>query len=286
MSGSPDSASNIIDNVNTVFADVFKEYCDSIDELKIAVGYFYLGGFDLVKEKMREIKDIKIVMGDETDEYTAKEIKRGYEEKLNHELNSELNDLDEDDHGKIETLKEMHQFIKSDRLKIHIYQDQKFHAKAYIFKNNNMRRLNTAIIGSSNFSKNGMVKDRNLELNSIHTSPMELELLDKWFDHVWDESNNYKDGMLKILENSQPYVRKIKGDLDYLSPVELLKFMIMEFLDGLNLESNDTLAEFQTIGYTNALIKLDKLKGCIIADSVGLGKTYIGLKLIEHEQKK
>ena len=280
MSDKTDAGTSIIDNIDTVFVDKFKKYCDGITELKIAVGYFYLGGFNLVKEKLGKIDDIKLVMGDETDESTERQITLGYEERLTRELHG----IDENDEQQIKDLKELHQFISSSKVEIQIYPDRKFHAKAYIFKSNKDDRLNTAIIGSSNFSKRGMLKDQNIELNSIHRDIVSIKILDEWFDNVWAESEDYKKGMLKIIENSQPYIRKISKDEDYLSPIELLKFMIVEFLDGIDVEPGEVLTEFQSIGYTNALVKLDKLGGCIIADSVGLGKTYIGLKLIEQEQ--
>ena len=42
------------------------------------------------------------------------------------------------------------------------------------------------------------------------------------------------------------------------------------------------LANFQQEGFERAVKLIDKHRGCMIADAVGLGKTFIGLRLIEH----
>lgn len=275
---------NIIDNKKKIFINEFKRFCKDIDKLKIAVGYFYVSGFELTKTNLMSIKDIKIIMGDETDESTATQIDKGYEQQIHHNINMELNLMDEDDDSKIITLKELCDFIEHNRLKIRIYDSQKFHAKAYIFLSDNESRYNTAIVGSSNFSKNGMTKQGNVELNSIHTGNLEINELNQWYDSIWNESKDYKFGMLKILKTSQPYIRKIMGDQNYLSPIELLKSMFYESLNENMLEHQNVLAEFQEIGYINAKKKLEHFNGCIISDSVGLGKTFIGLKLIQDAQ--
>ncbi len=281
-----DGNTGIIDNKNVIFEDVFKKYCNNITELKIAVGYFYVSGFDLVKENLRQIDKIKIVMGDETDEYTKRQIEKGYDEKIKYLLHRELEDMNENDESQISTLKELHDFIEQDKLEIRVHDHQKFHAKAYIFHSDNDDRLDTAIIGSSNFSKYGMSEGGNIELNSIHSDHPDLNILNKWYDSIWDNSSDFKSGMLKTLKTSQPYIRKIDGDMDYLSPLELFKIMVYEILDKDVSMRDDVLARFQQIGYINALTKLERFNGCIISDSVGLGKTFIGLKLVENAQKQ
>lgn len=277
--------SGIIDNHEIVFEEKFKQFCNKITELKIAVGYFHVSGFNLVKDELKNIKEIKVVMGDETDENTVEQIEKGHAERIRYLLHNELECMDESDQSQINMLKELCDFIEYDKLKIRVYDKQKFHAKAYLFLSENDNRLNTAIIGSSNFSKNGMTKHGNIELNSIHKQDQDLHILNKWYESMWSVSNNFKPEMLKILKTSKPYIRKIEGDMDYLSPIELLKVMIYELMDGNISIRDDVLAEFQKIGYINATKKLEYFNGCVIADSVGLGKTLVGLQLIEDAQK-
>ena len=60
--------SGIIDNDSVIFENEFKKKCLHADTLKIAAGYFYVNGFDLVKDELKSLSNIQIIMGRETDE--------------------------------------------------------------------------------------------------------------------------------------------------------------------------------------------------------------------------
>jgi len=112
----------------------------------------------------------------------------------------------------------------------------------------------------------------------------------KRFDEIWDDKGKLVDITDKIVEH-------ISSAYNENSP-EFLYFIILyniftEFLDDLNEDSmpNEAtgfkntklwkmLFDFQKDGVISIINKLEKHNGCILADSVGLGKTFTALAVI------
>ena len=270
----------IIDNRKLKFKERFSHFCKHTKKLDIASGYFYVSGFDLVKEDLANIQSIRIVMGNETNPETAKQLEEGHKEKIESELIRDLNSIADEDKNRISALEKLHDFIREGKIEI----KEKFHAKAYIFERKDDSISDVAVVGSSNFTKMGL--SGNTELNSIHQNHAELNELREWYKLIWKEAEPYKDELLQIIENSGPYIRNILGDKEFITPIELLKFLIFEFLYHDVSTFRNILAEFQTIGVENAKQKINTFNGCIISDSVGLGKTFIGAGLLEFYQKQ
>lgn len=106
--------------------------------------------------------------------------------------------------------------------------------------------------------------------------------LSRWYDDQWQRSVDYKDQLIELLENSK------FGGREY-SPYEIyMKALYEYFRDDLAEDMGQTttrsavdLAEFQEDAVRRARRILAQYDGVIIADSVGLGKTWIGKKLLE-----
>src|SRR5690606_29166451 len=97
----------------------------------------------------------------------------------------------------------------------------------------------------------------------------------------WDQSRDFKDDLIRILDESK------FGQKEY-TPYEVyLKALYEYFRDDLSPEpqaatrSAVDLAEFQEDAVKKARRILMSYSGVMIADSVGLGKTWIGKKLLE-----
>lgn len=275
---------SLIDNREVELAQKFKELANNIDTIKIVTGYFYLSGFNLVKDQLKG-KKVRIIMGDQTDPITQNEIKLGYEKRALYKFNQDIERMDDND-GQL--LKSLSDLIGCGDIEIKVYKDddKKLHAKAYIFSSDEDVRLRSLIIGSSNFTRSGMIKGGNIELNSVVTHAGDFQMITKWFDEIWESSDEFNDEILRIIKTSVPYQHHVENDLEYISPVDLFKMMSNEYLDGYTKPSEGILAEFQELGVINAQDRIKQLNGCILADSVGLGKTLIALKLIECAQSE
>lgn len=103
-----------------------------------------------------------------------------------------------------------------------------------------------------------------------------------WYDAQWALSIDFKEQLIELLENSK------FGGREY-TPYEIyLKALFEYFKDDLDggsqlpvLRSAVDLAEFQEDAVKKARRILARYDGVIVADSVGLGKTWIGKKLLE-----
>lgn len=103
-----------------------------------------------------------------------------------------------------------------------------------------------------------------------------------WYDAQWRLSVDFKDNLIELLENSK------FGGREY-TPYEIyMKALFEYFRDDLDTDfSQDAtrsaveLSEFQEDAVKKARRILARYDGVIVADSVGLGKTWIGKKLLE-----
>ncbi|HVO26244.1 MAG TPA: helicase-related protein [Candidatus Margulisiibacteriota bacterium] len=105
--------------------------------------------------------------------------------------------------------------------------------------------------------------------------------LDEWFERQWHASRDFKSDLIELLDTSK------FGAHEY-TPYEVyLKALFEYFKDDLDAEPQPAgrsavdLAEFQEDAVKKARKILARYDGVMIADSVGLGKTWIGKKLLE-----
>lgn len=159
-------------------------------------------------------------------------------------------------------------------------------------------RRGHAIVGSSNFTLNGLGlgKSSNIELNLVVDSDRDREDLLAWFNELWsDESltDDVKDEVLRALEalyaHASPEFVYFKTLLhifgDYLAEQaeEAAQFEQTAFEQTAIWQ---VLFDFQRDGLRAILSKLERHGGCILADSVGLGKTYTALGVIKWYEKR
>ena len=102
-----------------------------------------------------------------------------------------------------------------------------------------------------------------------------------WYEQRWDESVDFKDELIELLDASK------FGTKEY-TPYEVYTKALYEyFKEELGADSPELgrsaveLAEFQEDAARKARRILARYDGVLIADSVGLGKTWIGKKLLE-----
>ena len=156
-----------------------------------------------------------------------------------------------------------------------------------------------AIVGSSNFTVNGLGLggSPNIELNMIVDNDRDREDLHEWFSELWNDTEglveDVKEEVLKYLE--QLYVENEPEFIYFKTLFHIFENYINEqqqggLLDGstgfFESEVWNALYDFQKDGVRGAINKILKHNGCIIADSVGLGKTYEALAVIRYFELK
>lgn len=155
-----------------------------------------------------------------------------------------------------------------------------------------------AMIGSSNFTLKGLglTDAPNIELNLVVDGDRDRSDLLSWFNEIWSDESlvaDVKNEVLRCLErlythNSPEFIyRKTLFHIfeDFLSDkaLEDERFGSPAFTETAIWRS---LYSFQRDGVRAVLTKLDRHRGCILADSVGLGKTFTALAVIKwHEMR-
>ena len=156
-----------------------------------------------------------------------------------------------------------------------------------------------AILGSSNFTVRGLGlgnTGNNIELNLIVDGNRDRQELKQWFDELWGNETLVKDVKQDVLnylkqlyENNTPefiyyktlyhIFEKFLGDVGK-TDADLGKTSLFET------EIWKALFDFQKDGVKGAINKILRHNGCIIADSVGLGKTYEALAITKYFELK
>jgi SNF2 family DNA or RNA helicase len=173
-----------------------------------------------------------------------------------------------------------------------IKQSNLLHGKMYHIDNTGVE---DAILGSSNFTVRGLglgQGDNNIELNLIVDSNRDRQEIKQWFSEVWNDENLVKDVKQDVLQYlGKLYANQSPQFIYYLTLFHLFR----DYLDGTrDLDDNlrrvalpdtgiwRTLFSFQKDGAKAAINKILTYNGCILADSVGLGKTYTALAVIKY----
>ena len=138
----------------------------------------------------------------------------------------------------------------------------------------------------------GLVPSDGFHMNTYADDPQETEALRQWFDSIWSSTTSLAEGNNSLLSEARRYHQP--------NPPELPYFVTLYHLFGDSLDEIDEeriiktrtgiketrvwrkLYRFQRDGVLGAIDKIEKYNGCIIADSVGLGKTFEALAIIKY----
>jgi len=127
------------------------------------------------------------------------------------------------------------------------------------------------------------------------SAPMSRQFFDT-FDSVWNDNDRLSDVTETVLENITAAYKENSPELIYFTA---LYNIFSEFLEDLNADflPNEAtgfknsqiwnkLYNFQKDAVIGCISKLEKHNGCILADSVGLGKTFSALGVIKYYESR
>jgi len=242
--------------------------------LDIATGFFEIGSFLDLDGCWQHVGQIRLLMGDEVTRKTKIELVDALKQK---DRNGIERVKSADDWAALKGMIAFKTALAEGRIKAKVYTKAKFHAKALHFKTNGF--ANHGLIGSSNFTHPGLTQ--NLELNLLTHDHAQLEKLQEWYEEVWAEAEDISEDLLRILE---PHVRA------YL-PFEVYLKSLHDYFAGKEKSADrweaeesviySKLSQYQRDGYHRALQIAEESGGSLVCDGVGLGKTFIGLMVLE-----
>jgi SNF2 family DNA or RNA helicase len=177
-----------------------------------------------------------------------------------------------------------------------IKQTNFLHGKMYHIENGEVAH---ALVGSSNFTTHGLGLSQganNIELNLIVDSDRDRIDLKSWFDDLWNDSKLVDDVKEEVLQYLAQIYQNHSPEFIY---YKTLFHLFEDYLGDTGKTDADiakttlfdteiwkTLFRFQQDGAKGAINKIISHRGCILADSVGLGKTYSALAVIKYFELK
>jgi len=267
----------IVDNSDDQWkaARYLHDWCDIASAMDIATGYFEIGALLALDGQWQKLENIRILMGDEISKRTHDAF-----QKALISLKQKLDDSIENEKEKNDFLTGVPAIVdalQTGKISCKVYKERKFHAKAYI----TYPRMDvigaTALVGSSNFTYPGLTD--NVELNVRIRN--DVEELQAWYEKYWEEAENVTPEILKVIRR---HTREF-------SPYEVYMKSLYEFFEGHEMTASEweksesrmykILDHYQKEGYHDLIEKANTFSGALLCDSVGLGKTFIGLMLIE-----
>ena len=304
----------VIDNQNHRMADVLGEVLSGHvgKSLDVSTAYFNVQGFTLLQHGLQRLGSFRLLLGDEPRDGESVGLRPRAAQRLFQELNAAPFD-----EATLRGVENLIAFLRRDLVAVRAYQKGFLHAKSYIFYGDlpvggdDRFQPIAAIVGSSNFTGAGLTTNRELNLSHKTTiteqdwagliSPaidgakdqgLRQELmsgvgsqaiteLDRWFRDRWEESREFKDELIDLLDSSK------FGQVEYTPYQVYMKALFEYFMDDLEAvaaelgKSAVELSEFQEDAVKRARRILARYDGVLIGDSVGLGKTWIGKKLLE-----
>ena len=267
--------------------DFLKANIENGSSLSVVSAYFTIHAFEALKERLWKIDGLRFLFGEpdfienldarDTDPKAFKIEDEGLQ------LNKPLQQRP--------IAKECAKWIK-DRVEIKsTRQSNLLHGKMYHIGNNDEEK---AIMGSSNFTVQGLglsQSNSNIELNLEVEDDQDRGDLKAWFDDVWSDDKRVEDVKAEVIARLEKL-----GD-DQAPEFIYYKTLYELFRDDLEARMNNeqkledihlydteiwnTLYDFQQDGVKSVIARLLRHNGCILADSVGLGKTYTALAVIK-----
>lgn len=258
----------IVNNQETVFIDEIKSLIHKNSDVYISTNFFTINAFYNLLDELKSAKSVKVLLEqNQFDDNKSFLIKDPLER---------LTDLELESYFRLNQIKKFNQ----DNIQIrkgptsgtnYISIDQKI----FLFTPHRFNELTL-----------GLIKDGSTFLITYLESGAE-ELL-KYFNIFWESSKDFKEELNNIYEQASPLV----------SPETVYKYTISQIFEDKTIEDinedrlNRTgfknskvwnmLFNFQKDAVLGAIDKIEKYNGCIIADSVGLGKTFEALAVIKY----
>jgi SNF2 family DNA or RNA helicase len=260
--------------------------------LSIVSAYFTIYAYDALKDSLDRIEHLDFLFGEPS---FVNRLDPSKTEKKAFIIDAVGLDLANKLHQK-RVAKECSDWIEQKVDIKTIKQSNLLHGKMYHVATGGVE---AAILGSSNFTVRGLglgTGNNNIELNLIVDGNRDREELKQWFDELWDSESLVKDVKNEVLEYlKQLYVNNSPEFIYYKTLFHLFEQFLEDSgktdadLGRTSLFETETwkaLFEFQKDGVKGAINKILRYNGCIIADSVGLGKTFEALAVIKYFELK
>ncbi|MCZ0754195.1 helicase-related protein [Anoxybacillus sp. J5B_2022] len=282
----------MIDNKQRgLVGDVLKKHMQKGSKLSIAAAHFTLYAFVELKKELSQIEEFRFIFTEPAfvrGDYLANE-KIAKNETLLYGVEEEQTYKAELNQAYI--AKEFAKWLKQ-KAKIKSVTTRKIEGGLYHVQNKDGTQI--GLVGGAPFSSPGLgySNSSNMYINTITDDEKENMELIRQFDDIWKNEYALQDVKEQILRQLEVLYQEHTPEFIYFVTLyNLFKDFLQETRDYSTLQTKtgfekttiwNKLYDFQRDGVVGAINKIETYGGCIIADSVGLGKTFEALAIIKY----
>ncbi|HPW67718.1 MAG TPA: phospholipase D-like domain-containing protein, partial [Salinivirgaceae bacterium] len=292
------------ENENKKVHEWISQYTEA-GKLDIVTGYFTIGALAFLSRQVNDkINDFRLVLGDivnvDIEDNRPLDL---LNENISIEASLKLSSV----------AQEAVNFLKQNKVIAKTLEPNFCHAKNYLFNpSENDDRKKYFISGSSNLTEAGigLKTTNNVELNIAETgNNNQYKELVSWFENLWvrpqahkDKTIIHNDGTKTKVDFKEYLIHEIEKIFIKYTPREIYFKILFELFGSQLIEQeNDpdfsrqvgrlensviynALYDFQKKGVLSLIRMLQKYNGAILADAVGLGKTWSALAVMKFFQ--
>ena len=257
------------------------------DLVRIATAFFSPAGFAGIADSLRPVPAVRLLLGadlamrppderkklDETPEAFERRRMAAGLRRMDAAFRRERDGLPFDRAGG-RALRKLIDALRAGNMEVRRYGKAFLHAKAYIVTSETARYggPDGVIAGSSNLTGAGLA--RNLELNLARYDRPVVDEAERWFDDLWNDAEPYD--LAAVFEEAF----RTCSPWDIFIRV-LWRLYGDEVEEDAAADDNLPLTSFQKHGVARALRLIRDAGGAIVADEVGLGKTFIAGEILQ-----
>ena len=273
-----------------VLGDVITHSTGELQKLSVVADYVTIYALNHIKRVLKKADELQIILNDPVynDPLNHEDIKvdprllLGDESESTYRNELQLRPLSREIAKLLEKKAKIRSISKPGVVRSHLLHVEGSQARFAV-------NLSTSDLNSASL---GYVATDHLSLNTMVTEEEAIQQVAGFIDKIWNDPSLVDDAKIPVLELLK------RGYQDY-SPQYLYYFTLFnlfkDYLDELDEDKivksktgiKDSLVwnklyRFQRDGVLGAIDKIEKYNGCIIADSVGLGKTFEALAVIKY----
>ena len=254
--------------------------------VRIATAFFSPAGFAKIADQLQPVSSVRLLLGadlafkhlderkklaETTESFERRSMAAGLR-RMDAEFRRERDGLPFTSASGA-ALRKLIEALRAGNIEVRRYEKTFLHAKAYIMTsaNESCGRQDVVFAGSSNLTAAGL--DKNLELNLARYDQPVVDDAEQWFDDLWTDAETYDLAAVfeEAFQQCDPWEIFIRV---------LWQLYGSEVEEDAKADENLPLTSFQMHGVARALRLIRDTGGVIVADEVGLGKTFIAGEIL------
>ncbi|HHT57777.1 SNF2-related protein, partial [Herbinix luporum] len=284
----------VLDNKKHRVVDEIKKELKKGSKLSIISAYFTIYAYAELKKELSKIDNMRFIFTEPTFVNKGKELIREYYIERNSEKKISGNEFEiklRNEMKQAAIAKECAQWLESKAEFKSLKQANPAQPRLVYIEN---PEDNVSINGTVDFTSDGLGITPSNRLDSnmcLYGKDYTIGFLQS-FNELWEDDTAVQDVKEKVLEQMRILYKENTPEFIYFVTLYNIFNNYLDELTEDNIVKSRTgfketqiwnkLYKFQKDGVMGAIDKIEKYNGCIIADSVGLGKTFTALAVIKY----